>query len=192
MWLNDLLPPKRNNPPDFRPTSPTMKNLVGRPQSLDSVGSSDTSDTSDKKTCAAWLKTGKRADSSDLQTKNDTALFEKGLSVRHLGNKPSPLAGLHAFPARGKPNPWPVLWHLVESFNCNPLVMDQWPASVVLCFAPGVLASEKRAALRYAVDNWQALLADMALPADGSIRHCWIEGFEFYCRPGNVKEAVIC
>lgn len=98
----------------------------------------------------------------------------------------------HVFPIPGRPKPWPVLWHLVESFNCNPLVMDQWPASVVLCFAPGVLASEKRAALRYAVDNWQALLADMALPADGSIRHCWIEGFEFYCRPGNVKEAVIC
>lgn len=112
-------------------------------------------------------------------------------SEREISSSP-PGGGPHVFPARGKPNPWPVLWHLVESFNCNPLVMDQWPASVVLCFAPGVLASEKRAALRYAVDNWQALLADMALPANGSIRHCWIEGFEFYCRPGNVKEAVIC
>lgn len=105
---------------------------------------------------------------------------------------PSSLAGSHVFPAPGKPHAWPVLWHLVEHFNCNPLTLDQWPASVVLCFAPGVLASEKRAALRYAADHWQALLADMALPADGSIRHCWIEGFEFYCRPGNVKEAAAC
>ena len=98
----------------------------------------------------------------------------------------------HVFPSPDKPNPWPVLWHLVEHFNCNPLMLDQWPASVVLCFAPGVLASEKQCALRYAVDHWQALLEDMALPADGSIRHCWVEGYEYLCRPGNVKEAAAC
>ncbi len=69
---------------------------------------------------------------------------------------------------------------------------SRYAETVVLCFAPGVLASEKQAALLYAVDHWQALLADMALPADGCIRHCWIEGCEGYCRPGNVKEAAAC
>lgn len=188
LWLDDFLPSQKGNPSDIRPTCPTMKNLVGRPQSLDSVGSSD---TSDKKMCTAWLKAGKRADSSDLKIENDTPLSKKGESVRHGGDKPSTSAR-HVFPEPGRPNPWPTLWHLVEHFNCNPLMLDQWPASVVLCFAPGVLASEKQAALLYAVDHWQALLADMALPADGCIRHCWIEGCEGYCLPGNVKEAAAC
>lgn len=111
---------------------------------------------------------------------------------RQFFSEASPTSAGHVFPEPGRPNPWPTLWHLVADFHCSPLVLPESPASVVLCFAPGVLASEKQAALLYAVDHWQALLADMALPADGCIRHCWIEGCEGYCLPGNVKEAAAC
>ena len=46
MWLNDLLPHNAER----RPTRPTSKNHVGRPQTLMPVGPSNTSDTSDLKT----------------------------------------------------------------------------------------------------------------------------------------------
>lgn len=41
MWLSDLLPQKM----EIRPTRPTKKKHVGRPQTLMSVAPSDTSDT---------------------------------------------------------------------------------------------------------------------------------------------------
>lgn len=90
MWLNDFLSAKEA----IRPTRPTTEKHVGRPQSVAAVGPSDTSDTSDKKKCIAWLNTEKGGSASGMQSKKATASFERGQSVRHLEKDTLPLTPL--------------------------------------------------------------------------------------------------
>lgn len=78
MWLNDLLPPKA----EIRPTRPTSKNNVGRPQSLMAVAPSDTSDTSDTKKEKETLF----GDFPHKEKEIAQVSSEDPLSVRHCGN----------------------------------------------------------------------------------------------------------
>ena len=132
------------------PTRPTVKKPVGRLQTLDNQGISDKSDTSDR-----------------IQT-DVNSQSEENCHVEHA----------YIFPEPGKPHPWPTIGHLGQCYDCVPLVLPQNPNAIILCFAEGVPLAGKRRAVQYAVQNWKKLLQDMALPFDGSIRYCWIEGFE--------------
>lgn len=62
----------------------------------------------------------------------------------------------------GHPHPWPVLHELNETFKVGALPADDG-SGLVLWPAPGLLRSEKEAALRYARDNLEALLHDLDL-----------------------------
>lgn len=59
-------------------------------------------------------------------------------------------------------HPWPVLHELNETFKVGALPADDG-SGLVLWPAPGLLRSEKEAALRYARDNLEALLHDLDL-----------------------------
>lgn len=59
-------------------------------------------------------------------------------------------------------HPWPVLHELNETYKVGALPADDG-SGLVLWPAPGLLRSEKLAALRYARDNLEALLHDLDL-----------------------------
>lgn len=59
-------------------------------------------------------------------------------------------------------HPWPVLFELNETFQTGALPADD-ESGLVLYPAEGLLLSEKKAALRYARENLEALLHDLAL-----------------------------
>lgn len=79
MWLNDLLPPKA----EIRPTRPTSKNTVGRPQSLMAVAPSDTSDTKKTKNILSGEIHQKEEGIAQVSSKNPE-------SVRHLPGSVAP------------------------------------------------------------------------------------------------------
>ena len=71
------------------------------------------------------------------------------------------------------PQPWPLLYELNETFQVGALPADD-ESGLVLYPAEGLLRSEKLAALRYAKDNLENLLRDLAqehLP-----RQVWLAG----------------
>lgn len=72
------------------------------------------------------------------------------------------LRHLQQTPTTGHPHPWPVLHELNETFKVGALPADDG-SGLVLWPAPGLLRSEKEAALRYARDNLEALLHDLDL-----------------------------
>lgn len=64
--------------------------------------------------------------------------------------------------SRHKGHPWPVLHELNETYQVGALPADDG-SGLVLYPAAGLLRSEKLAALRYARNNIEALLHDLAL-----------------------------
>ena len=156
IWLNDLL---RASEP-VNPTSPAEHTVVGLMQHADIKVDSDISHTSEPK----------QIDGCSSESKERISQTRQGDD----GN----LSEVYTFPEPGKPHPWPTIGHLGTFYNCVPLVLPKNPNAITLCFAEGVPLPEKRRAVQYAVRNWKQLLHDMALPFDGSIRYCWIEGFE--------------
>lgn len=71
------------------------------------------------------------------------------------------------------PPPWPVLHKLNERYQVGALPADD-ESGLVLYPAEGLLRSEKEAALRYAKDNLENLLHDLAL--EHLPRHVWLAG----------------
>ena len=71
------------------------------------------------------------------------------------------------------PPPWPVLHELNEGHKVGALPADD-ESGLVLYPAEGLLRSEKEAALRYAKDNLENLLHDLAL--EHLPRHVWLAG----------------
>lgn len=88
MWLNELLPANQGPCPALRPTTSDMKKVCRTAQIVGAVAPSDTSDTSDKKTCAGSRKTEKRVESSDGKKEFSTALSEDPGYVRHWEETP--------------------------------------------------------------------------------------------------------
>lgn len=76
------------------------------------------------------------------------------------------------------PHPWPVLHELNEVHKVGALPAEDG-SGLVLYPAPGLLRSEKEAALRYAKDNLEALLHDLAL--EHLPRQVWLAG----AKPSN-------
>lgn len=70
------------------------------------------------------------------------------------------------------PHPWPVLHELNEVYQVGALPADD-ESGLVLYPAEGLLQSEKEAALRYAKDNLENLLHDLAL--EHLPRQVWLE-----------------
>lgn len=71
------------------------------------------------------------------------------------------------------PPPWPVLHELNERYQVGALPADD-ESGLVLWPAAGLLRSEKLAALRFARENLEALLHDLAL--EYLPRHVWLAG----------------
>ena len=71
------------------------------------------------------------------------------------------------------PPPWPVLYELNERYQVGALPADD-DSGLVLYPAAGLLQSEKEAALRYARNNIEALLLDLAL--EHLPRQVWLAG----------------
>lgn len=71
------------------------------------------------------------------------------------------------------PPPWPVLHELNERYQVGALPADD-ESGLVLYPAEGLLRSEKEAALRYAKDNLENLLHDLAL--EHLPRRVWLAG----------------
>jgi len=70
-------------------------------------------------------------------------------------------------------HPWPVLHELNETYKMGALPADDG-SGLVLYPAEGLLLSEKKAALRYARKNLEALLHDLAL--EHLPRQVWLAG----------------
>ena len=156
IWLNDLLRVSTSR----HPTGSSADTVVGPVQHADMTVDSDISHTPEPKQIDGCSSESKERMSQTGQD-ND-------------GNS----SEVYTFPEPGKPHPWPTIGHLGQCYDCVPLVLPKNPNAITLCFAEGVPLAEKRRAAQYAVRNWKQLLHDMALPFDGSIRYCWIEGFE--------------
>ena len=71
------------------------------------------------------------------------------------------------------PPPWPVLHKLNERYQMGALPADDG-SGLVLYPAAGLLLSEKKAALRFARENLEALLHDLAL--EHLPRQVWLAG----------------
>lgn len=70
------------------------------------------------------------------------------------------------------PHPWPVLHELNEVYQVGALPAEDG-SGLILYPAEGLLRSEKEAALRYAKDNLENLLHDLAL--EHLPRQVWLE-----------------
>ena len=71
------------------------------------------------------------------------------------------------------PPPWPVLHDLNEKYQVGALPADD-ESGLVLYPAAGLLRSEKLTALRFAEENIEALLNDLAL--EHLPRQVWLAG----------------
>lgn len=79
-------------------------------------------------------------------------------------------------------HPWPVLHELNETFKVGALPADDG-SGLVLWPAPGLLRSEKEAALRYARDNLEALLHDLDL--EHLPRQVWLANWREVAKEGQ-------
>lgn len=79
-------------------------------------------------------------------------------------------------------HPWPVLHELNETFKVGALPADDG-SGLVLWPAPGLLRSEKEAALRYARDNLEALLHDLDL--EHLPRQVWLANWREVAKEGG-------
>lgn len=82
-------------------------------------------------------------------------------------------------------HPWPVLHELNERYQVGALPAEDG-SGLVLYPVAGLLLSEKEAALRYAKDNLDALLHDLAL--EHLPRQVWLDGWRIAPDRRNARQ----
>ncbi|WP_300718323.1 hypothetical protein [uncultured Desulfovibrio sp.] len=82
----------------------------------------------------------------------------------------------------GHPHPWPVLHELNEVHKVDALPVEDG-SGLVLYPAAGLLRSEKEAALRFARENLEALLHDLAL--EHLPRQVWLANWREVAKEGS-------